>query len=273
MKSDGLGLGSRFTFTVPAVEEAPSPAAPPSSRRRAESEPTRILAVDDDPQTLRYVRDALTKAGYAPVVTADPADVPRLMEEEKPGLVLLDLLLPGTDGIALMKDVLGGADVPVIFLPAYRREEVIAQAFDMGAVDYVVKPFSPAELVARIRIALRKRAAPDWGEPSEPFTSGDLAIDYAERRVTVGGRSVHLTATEYEMLVALSAGAGRVLTHNHLLQQVWGMDNSGDPRLVRTVVKRLRRKLGDNADSPRHIFTEPHVGYRMARVDDPGQAS
>ena len=225
--------------------------------------------MDDDPQTLRYVRDALTKAGYAPVVTADPADVPRLMEEEKPGLVLLDLLLPGTDGIALMTDVLGGADVPVIFLSAYERDEVTARAFDMGAVDYVVKPFSPTELVARIRAALRKRAAPDWGEPSEPYTSGDLAIDYAEHRVTVGSRAVHVTATEYELLVALSAAGGRVLTHDHLLQRVWGMGNSGDPRLVRTVVKRLRRRLGDDADSPKYIFTEPHVGYRMARAEEP----
>ena len=135
-------------------------------------------------------------------------------------------------------------------------------------------PFSPTELVARIRAALRRRAAPDWGEPSEPYTSGDLAIDYAERRVTVGSCAVHVTATEYELLVALSAaGGGRVLTHDHLLQRVWSMDNSGDPRLVRTVVKRLRRRLGDDADSPKYIFTEPHVGYRMARADDPGQAS
>ena len=268
-KSDGPGLGSRFTFTVPAVEEAASPAAPSSRRPRTESERTPILAVDDDPQTLRYVRDALAKAGYAPVVTADPADVPRLMEEEKPRLVLLDLLLPGTDGIALMKDVLGGAGVPVIFLSAYGRDEVIARAFDMGAVDYVVKPFSPAELVARIRTALRRRAAPEWGEPSEPYTLGDLAIDYAERKVTVGSRAVHVTATEYEVLVALSASAGRVLTHDHLLQRVWGTGNSGDPRLVRTVVKRLRRKLGDDADSPKYIFTEPHVGYRMARAEEP----
>ena len=129
----------------------------------------RILAVDDDPQALRYVRDALLKSGYTPVVTGDPEEALRLVAEEKPDLVLLDLMLPGTDGIELMRDILGAGDVPVIFLSAYGRDELIARAFDMGAVDYVVKPFSPTELAARIRAALRKRAAI---EPSEPLRAG-----------------------------------------------------------------------------------------------------
>ena len=146
----------------------------------------RVLAVDDDPQALRYVRDALASAGYTPVVTGDPEEALRLVGEEKPDLVLLDLMLPGTDGIELMKDILGAGDVPVIFVSAYGRDELIARAFDMGAVDYVVKPFSPTELAARIRAALRKRAAT---EPSEPYVLGDLTIDYAERRVTLGRSS------------------------------------------------------------------------------------
>ena len=116
--------------------------------------------MDDDPQALRYVRDAISKAGYLPIVTDDPEDVPRLMEEVKPHLVLLDLMLPGTDGMDLMRDILETADVPVIFLSVYGQEEVVARAFDMGAADYVVKPFSPTELAARIRAALRKRASP-----------------------------------------------------------------------------------------------------------------
>ena len=265
-ESDGPGLGARFTFTIPTVEEAGSgTAVSTSAARRAVAEVgerVRVLAVDDDPQALRYVRDALLKSGYMPVVTGDPEEALRLVGEEKPDLVLLDLMLPGTDGIELMKDILGAGDVPVIFLSAYGRDELIARAFDMGAVDCVVKPFSPTELAARIRAALRKRAA---SEPSEPYVLGDLTIDYAERRVTLGGRPLPLIAMEYRLLAELSANAGRLLTYEQLLERVWGEKSSGDVRPMRTIVSKLRRKLGDDADNPTYIFTEPRVGYRMGR--------
>ncbi len=268
-ESEGLGMGARFTFTIPTVEEAGSGTAiglPPlstSAARRAvvgPGERVRVLAVDDDPQALRYVRDALASAGYTPVVTGDPEEALRLVGEEKPDLVLLDLMLPGTDGIAQMKEILTAGDVPVIFVSAYGRDELIARAFDMGAVDYVVKPFSPTELAARIRAALRKRAA---SEPSEPYVLGDLTIDYAGRRVTLAGRPLPLIAMEYRLLAELSANAGRLLTYEHLLERVWGQRGSGDVRPMRTIVSKLRRKLGDNADNPAYIFTEPRVGYRM----------
>ena len=264
-ESEGPGMGARFTFTIPTVEETGSGTAvsTPAARRAAGAgERVRVLAVDDDPQALRYVRDALSKAGYEPVVTGDPAEALRLVAEEKPDLVLLDLMLPGTDGIELMKDILGAGDVPVIFVSAYGRDELIARAFDMGAVDYVVKPFSPTELAARIRAALRKRAA---SEPSEPYVLGDLTIDYAERRVTLAGRPVQLIAMEYRLIAELSANAGRLLTYEHLLERVWGEKSSGDVRPMRTIVSKLRRKLGDDADNPTYIFTEPRVGYRMPK--------
>ncbi len=275
-ESEGPGMGARFTFTIPTVEEAGSGTAiglPPlstSAARRAVAGPgerVRVLAVDDDPQALRYVRDALLKSGYTPVVTGDPEEALRLVGEEKPDLVLLDLMLPGTDGIELMKDILGAGDVPVIFLSAYGRDELIARAFDMGAVDYVVKPFSPTELAARIRAALRKRAA---SEPSEPYVLGDLTIDYAERSVTLAGRPLPLIAMEYRLLAELSANAGRLLTYEHLLERVWGEKSSGDVRPMRTIVSKLRRKLGDDADNPTYIFTEPRVGYRMEKGDATG---
>ena len=228
-ESDGPGLGSRFTFTVPAGEEAVTLPPPPSRRPRTKTrERPRVLCVDDDPQTLRYVRDALTKAGYAPVVTGDPEEVSRLMAAEAPRLVLLDMMLPGSDGMELMKDIREVSDAPVIFLSANGQEEVVARAFDMGAADYVVKPFSPTELAARIRAALRKRAAPELAQPSEPYVQGDLAIDYPRRRATVAGNPVELTDIEYRMLVELSVNAGRVLTHEHLLQRVWGPDKGED---------------------------------------------
>ena len=275
-ESDSPGLGARFIFTIPSVDGQavvwPVKPAPASTRPRPGArEEVRILAVDDEPQALRYVREALSRAGYSPIVTGDPEDVPRLMEEEKPHLVLLDLLLPGSNGIDLMKTILETADVPVIFLSVYGEDETIARAFDMGASDYVVKPFSPTELAARIRAALRRRAGPEWADPSEPYSLGELHVDYAERRVTVAGRPVQLTPNEYELLRRLSANAGRVLTHEMLLQQVWGPQRSGEPWLVRNVVKRLRRKLGDDADNPTYVFTEPRVGYRMAKSETPGQ--
>ena len=268
-ESDGPGLGSRFTFTIPVAQDAAIGAANlPVRSSRVERERTRILAVDDDPQTLRHVRDALTNAGYVPVVTGDPEEALSLVEANDPHLVLLDLMLPGTDGIELMRGILDMADVPVIFLSAYGQEETIVRAFENGADDYVVKPFSPTELVARIKAALRKREAPEWAEPSEPYVLGELTIDYAERRVTLGGRPVQLTAIEYGLLFELSANAGRVLTYDRLLQRVWGLRRSGDSRRVRTAAKQLRRKLGDDANNPTYILTEPRVGYRMAKGEE-----
>ena len=270
-ESDGPGLGARFTFTIPVAGDAAIGAANLLVRSsRVERERTRILAVDDDPQTLRHVRDALTNAGYVPVVTGDPEEALSLVEANDPHLVLLDLMLPGTDGIELMRGILDMADVPVIFLSAYGQEETIARAFENGADDYVVKPFSPTELVARIKAALRKREAPEWAEPSEPYVLGELTIDYAERRVTLAGRPVQLTAIEYGLLFELSANAGRVMTYDRLLQRVWDLRRSGDSRRVRTAAKQLRRKLGDDANNPTYILNEPRVGYRMEKGEEAG---
>ena len=263
-ESDGPGLGARFTFTLPAVEQPTMPAPDAGSTGSRRSPRVRVLALDDNPQDLRYVRDILTRAGYEPIATCDPADVPRLVDEEKPHLVLLDMLLPGTDGIELMSDIRKTADVPVIFLSVYGRDETVARALDYGAADYLVKPFSPTELAARIRAALRKRLDPFQGEPSAPYDSGGLSVDYALRRVTLAGEPVELTATEYAVLYELTAHAPRTLTHAVLLQRVWGPGRVGEKWLVRNVVKLLRRKLGDDAANPKYILTEPRVGYRMA---------
>ena len=244
------------------------PLSTPAARRGVAEARVRVLAVDDYSQALRYVREALAGAGYTPVVTGDPEEAhPRLMDEEKPDLVLLDLMLPGADGIELMRDILETADVPVIFLSAYGQDELIASAFDMGAADYVVKPFSPTELAARIRAALRKREA---SEPSEPYVLGDLVVNYAEWRVTLAGRPARLIAKEYGMLTELSASAGRVLTYDHLLRRVWGAKGDGYLRPMRTILRSLRRKLGDDANNPTYIFTEARVGYRMPRGESPG---
>lgn len=265
-ESDGPGLGSTFTFTLPVSEQSTPHVTPQRTRaaarprRTVNSELTRILAVDDDPRTLKHVRDSLAKAGFEPVVTGDPDEVVSLIEETEPQVVLLDLMLPGKDGIELMKDVLAISDVPVIFLSGYDQDELITKAFEMGAVDYIVKPFSPTELNARVRAALRKR-------PDQPmsFELDDLTINFSERSVTVAGEVVELTPTEFRLLAELSAKAGTAMDHDYLLQRVWGPDQPGDARRMRTVVKNLRQKLGDNARNPRYIVTVPHVGYRMPK--------
>ena len=179
------------------------------------------------------------------------------------------MVLPGSDGIELMQAIRETADVPVIFLSAYGQDEVVARAFDLGAADYVVKPFSPTELAARVRAALRKRAAPELAEPSRPYVRGELTVDYSQHRVTMAGNPVALTIIEYRMLVELSANAGRPLTHEHLLQRVWGPDKGEDSGPVRNIVRRLRRKLGDDPGNPSYIFAEPSVGYRMAQGEGP----
>ena len=266
-ESGGAGRGTRFTFTVPAAEEAagaaPPPPPPPRPSRKGQ-ERTRILVVDDDPQMLRYVRDALTGAGYAPVVTGDPEELAGLVRTHRPALVLLDLLVPGIDGIALLERVPELGDLPVIFISAYGRDETVVRALDAGAADYIVKPFSPSELTARVRAALRRRLEP------EPFMLGELTIRYDQRRVAVAGRPVELTATEYELLRVLSVNAGRALTYPSLLRQAWGgrRRDASDPKLVRAVVKRLRGKLGDDATRPAYILNQRGVGYRMPAPGD-----
>ena len=271
VESEGPGLGTRFTFTVPAVDEASNGSATgpdplPADSGLAPRGRARILAVDDEPQILRLVRNTLSDAGYTPIVTGDPDEALHLIEQEKPHLVLLDMMLPGTDGIELMRRISEITDAPVIFLAGQGGDQIVARAFEAGADDYMVKPFSPTELAARIEAVLRRRAASDRITAREPYVLGDLTVNYAERRVTVAGRPVRLTATEYKLLFELSINAGRVLTHDQLLRRVWGRDYSGDSPLLRSFVKKLRGKLKDDANNPRYIFTEPRVGYRMAKT-------
>ena len=278
VESEGLGQGAQFTFTIPVIEETKTSTRTRAPRRTARSrrkkkKNVRILVVDDDPQALRYIRDALSKASFTAIVTHDPEDALLLMKEEKPHLVLLDLVLPDSNGINLMETLLGIADVPVIFVSGYGKDQVIAEAFEQGAADYIVKPFSPTELVARVRAALRRLTAPHHVEPSEPYVLGDLTIDYADRRVTVASRPVDLTAAEYKLLFELSVNAGRAATYDQLLRRVWGQAHSGDVRVIRTLVKRLRRKLDDSASHPTYIFAEPRVGYRMPKGQESKKGS
>ena len=263
------GRPSRFTFTIPAVDEAeyvaPQDSAQSPPARDSRGGRARILVICENPETGRYIRNTLLQAGFIAVVTGDLDEAERLLADRKPHVVLLEPTFAWADGFEMLVRVGRITDAPIIFVAGHGWDQQIGRAFELGAFDYIAKPFTSTELLARIDVALRRRSVASWEEPSGPYLHEDLAIDYAERKVSVSGRPVHLTATEYKLLVELSVAAGRVLSHEQLLRLVWGPLYSSDSRIVRTYVKELRYKLGDDAARPTYIFTEPGVGYRMTK--------
>ena len=268
--SEGEGRGTRFTFSVPAVDEpaarAAGPESSPGDTTRAPTRVERVLVVDDDPQALRYVRNTLAQAGYTPVVTSDPNELEHLLEAEKPHLVLLDLVLPETDAFELIKRNPRILELPVIIVSGRGDDKQVARAFELGVSDYVVKPFSPTELLARIAAALRRQAQ---YQHTEPYRLADLTVDYMTRTVTVAGRTANLTPTEYRLLSELCSNAGRALSYEQLLELVWGEGATGDAQRVRTFIRDLRAKLGDDARNPTYILTVSGVGYRAAAPPPP----
>ena len=274
-ESGGPGLGTRVAFTIPAVEEskndvAPEPEAIPDPQQRTDGGETRILSVDDDPQMLWFIRRTLSEFGHALTVTGNPGDIERLIQAEDPHLILLDLIMPGVDGFELLNRIPEFTDAPVIILSGYANDRIIAEAFEFGAADYILKPFSPTELDARIRATIRRLAPRGKTRPPEQYAMGALAINYEDREVVLADMPVQVTPTEYRLLHELSTNAGRVMTYEQLLRRIWGPNNSGDARLVRGIVKSLRRKLGEDAKSPTYIHTVPRVGYRMTESRPPG---
>ena len=263
--SAGPDRGTRFTFSVPAlVEPAAVAVRSDADEGRASQVPARverILAVDDDPHALRFIRTTLQRAGYTPVVTVDPSEAEHLFQAEQPHLVLLDVVLPGSDGFDLVRRIPRMLEVPVIFMSGRGDDRFIAQAFELGASDYMVKPFSPTELLARISAALRRHAQ---SQHADAFRVADLTVDYLTRTVMVAGRPVSLTPTEYQLLSVLCINAPRALSHEQLLEHLWGEDAGGDAQRVRTFVKALRAKLGEDARNPTYILTVPNVGYSAA---------
>ncbi len=270
---DAHPSGMTITFTIPAAEElveesiekASSYLLPPERNGSGPGEKARILVVSDDPRMLGIARRTISKDGFTPIAASDYEQVVLLVEEEKPHLLLLDLSAHATRGFELTQHISSVNGIPVIVLSGQGDDENIERAFERGADDYIVKPFSPTELVARIKASLRKRNASRLSESPEGYQLGSVAIDYAGHTVTVSGQPVHMTATEYDLLVELSTKAGRVVTQDELLQRVWGPEYTGESQLLRSYVKSLRQKLGDNARTPTYIFTEHGIGYRMQK--------
>ena len=261
--------GPGFTFTIPMVDDAAylseqGPARSPAVRD-FRGRHARILVIGENPETGRYIRNTLLQAGFIAAVTGGLDEAEPLIENQEPHVVLLEPTSTWSDGFEMLVRVGRITDAPVIFVAGHGWDQQIRRVFELGAFDYIAKPFTSTELLARIDMALRGRSAASLKEPSRPYLHGNLAIDYLERGVTVSGRPVHLTATEYNLLAELSTAAGRVLTHEQLLRRVWGHRYSSDSGIVRTYIKELRHKLGDDAARPTYIFTAPGVGYRMAR--------
>ena len=280
IENDTQSLGSRCIFTLPVAEQAAprwaEPAGLPAANgRRSARGRGRVLVVDDDPQVLWHIRNTLTEAGYTPIATWDPEEVERLIAMERPHLVLMDSALTGSDGSGLMQRISKATDAPVVVLSAHgaNQERDLALAFETGADDYIAKPFSSTELVARVGAALRRRDAPPKEPHQSSFQLGELAVDYARRRVTVEDREVELTDTEYRLLCELAVNAGRTLSREHLMSRVWSTREPGDSSLLRGYVKRLRHKLGESADNPSYIFNEPRAGYRLGQPEEQHAAS
>jgi two-component system KDP operon response regulator KdpE len=227
----------------------------------------RILVVDDEPQILRSLRTTLAAHGYDVQTAASGEEAVALVEGHMPDLVVLDLVLPGISGLDVCRYLRERSPVPILILSARGDERDKVAALDLGADDYLTKPFGVNELLARIRAALRLRRAAGARGLAAVVIAGDLRVDFDRRQVAVDGTEVRLTPTEFDLLKALAANAGRVLTHGYLLRTVWGPEYEGESQLLRVFVGQLRRKIERDPSRPRHILTEPGVGYRF-RLDD-----
>jgi two-component system, OmpR family, KDP operon response regulator KdpE len=220
----------------------------------------RILVVDDEPQIRRFLEISLRANGYTVQMVGTGAEGLAQAAVWRPDVVILDLGLPDMDGLTVLCRLREWSHVPVIVLTVRDSEEDKVKLLDAGADDYLTKPFSIVELLARLRAALR-HAQPSPDSPT--FRSGQLEIDLGRRLVTVAGQPVKLTATEYSLLRLLVQHAGRVLTHGQLLREVWGPAYEGETQYLRVYVAQLRRKLEEDASNPKLLTTEPGVGYRL----------
>jgi two-component system, OmpR family, KDP operon response regulator KdpE len=238
--------------------------SPPAS---AKSGP-RILVVEDEPQLRFALRRNLEQAGYTVREVEDGAGAKRELGSFKPDVILLDLMLPDVSGVDVCRDIRRDSETPVVVLSALEDEKTKVAALDEGADDYLTKPFGMEELFARIRVALRHGTSLRANQPIVEI--GELRLDLERRMVTLAGREVRLTPTEYSLLKYLATHAGKVLTHPMILRSVWGAEYADDSALLRTFITQLREKLGGGSGGQGFIRTEPRVGYRFLT---PGEES
>lgn len=220
----------------------------------------RILVVDDEPAILELVSFNLKKDGYEVVTAADGKSALEMFMKEKPDLVVLDLMIPEPDGYEVCKRIRAQSAVPVIMLTARGEEQDRIRGLDLGADDYVVKPFSPRELLARVRAVLRR--SPVMQE-DDRLVAGDLVIDSERHQVTIAGEPVELTPKEFDLLKMLAENAGKALERDLLLEEVWGYAFAGATRTLDVHIRRLRQKINDDPQNPRYIETVHGIGYRF----------
>ena len=219
-----------------------------------------ILIVEDEPPIRRLLRMTLGAQDYRTIEASTGAEALTALRHHRPDLVLLDLGLPDLDGLTLIARIREAGPVPIVVLSSRGDEAAKVTALDAGADDYVTKPFGAEELMARLRAALRHRLQQQGAERT--FVSGDLSVDMVRHLVRRGTEDVKLSPKEYDILEQLAIHAGKVLTHKHLLREVW-RDESVDPQYLRVYIRQLRQKIETDPSSPRHVLTEPGVGYRL----------
>jgi two-component system, OmpR family, KDP operon response regulator KdpE len=227
-----------------------------------------VLVIEDEPEMRNLLGVSLTASGYRVTEAASGDEGLLQVAQRNPDLIVLDLGLPGLAGIDVARRVRAWSTVPIIVLSARDRPGDKVEALDAGADDYLTKPFSTEELLARVRVALRHGARVEAKQTEAPFRVGDLEVNLAKRRVFVGKKEVHLTPITYKLLVVLVHNAGRVVTHRQLLKEVWG-PNTDNLHYVRIHMKHLRHKLETNPSRPRFLITEPGVGYRLLADEPP----
>jgi two-component system KDP operon response regulator KdpE len=229
-------------------------------------QPIRVLVIDDEPQIRRFLRTSLSAHGYHVIEAACGKEAIVKMTTERPDIVILDLGLPDMDGLDIIRRVREWSTIPVIVLSVRGREDEKITVLDGGADDYVTKPFNMGELLARIRAALRRRLQAEVEEPV--FRSAGLTVDLVRRVVLVDDGEVKLTPKEYDLLRVLVIHAGKVVTHQHLLREVWGPASVYETHYLRVYIGQLRQKIEPDPAQPRYILTEPGVGYRLCVVDE-----
>ena len=226
----------------------------------------KILVIEDEKSIAHFISTILTANGYDVLMAGTGAMANTMISSHCPDLVILDLGLPDMDGIEVLRSLRGWSSLPVVVVSARTHENDKVEALDLGADDYLTKPFGTEELLARIRVAVRHTRTPEGAAAvanSGVFTAGELTIDYDKHLVTLAGQPVHLTANEYRLVELLSRSAGKVLTYDRISEAMWGDAAGGNSQLLRVNMANIRRKLEQNPAEPQYILTEIGVGYRM----------
>jgi two-component system KDP operon response regulator KdpE len=224
--------------------------------------PIRILIVDDERQITRVLRGSLESHGYEVFVAQDGLEAMRLYEKASPNLVITDLSMPNMDGVELTQSIRKLSDTPIIVLSVREQDQTKVEALDAGADDYMTKPFSTPELLARVRVQLRRHRERSTEPLTEVLQEGDFMIDQVAHRVVVRGQETHLTPKEFDLLLLFLQNAGRVMTHRTLLRAIWGPSGANQPDYLRVLIAQLRKKI-DLPEAESNIESEPWIGYRF----------